>query len=140
MPGRVPTRSVKLSDLDFVAIVLFTASVVPLLVGLSFAGSLYQWADWRTIVPISLGGVSLLLFISRELYPRLFWFAAGKKDLHTRPLLGLRALANPRKVTTYMGAVVLGMLVSFPPREWQRLHLNFMSCTRCCSFSQYTTE
>ncbi|KAF9728583.1 hypothetical protein PMIN06_009459 [Paraphaeosphaeria minitans] len=106
-PGRV-SDTARLLELDFVAAVLFVASIVPLLVGLTLAGSLYEWTDWQAIVPIALGGVSLLFLISKELG---IWFLLGSKRVPKRPLLGLKLLRGLHGATTFIGATVLGVLM-----------------------------
>ncbi|KAF5852444.1 hypothetical protein GGP41_007840 [Bipolaris sorokiniana] len=73
----------RISDLEFVGILLFIVSVAPLLVGLSFAGSLYRWDEWQVIVPIASGG---------------------------KPLIGLKLLKG-QGIITFGGAFVLGLLM-----------------------------
>ncbi|KAF9730138.1 hypothetical protein PMIN04_007915 [Paraphaeosphaeria minitans] len=109
----VPRRAsgaVRLSELDFVAVALFVAAIVPLLVGLTLAGSLYEWTDWQAIVPITLGGVALLLLISKELLPSGARFLFGSRSTQ-RPLLGLRLLRGLHGATTFIGATFLGVLM-----------------------------
>lgn len=100
-----------------VAALLSAASVVPLLTGLSLAGNIYDWSDWRTILLVVVGGVCLLLFVARELHPALPCMRARDLDQSTQPLLGLRYLRGSQILDVCIGAVMLGMLVStaFPP-------------------------
>jgi MFS family permease len=112
-----PLNGSKISDLDFVAVALFALSIAPLLVGLSLAGSVYEWTNWRTIVPITFGCVFLLIFVGRELLPNMIWFNARKERIRFKPLLDLKAFRSPRGITIFMGAMILGMLVGFPPEQ-----------------------
>ncbi|KAL5378643.1 hypothetical protein PMIN06_011500 [Paraphaeosphaeria minitans] len=108
---RRASGAVRLSELDFVAVALFAASIVPLLVGLTLAGSLYEWTDWQAVVPITLGGVALLLLISKELMPGGARFLFGSRGVSKRPLLGLRLLRGLHGATTFIGATFLGVLM-----------------------------
>ena len=109
------TSTAKLSDVDVIAVALFLTSVVPLLLGLSLVGSLYRWSDWQVIVPIASGGFFLLLLIGKEVIPfgdRLPFRSGGAS---TKPLLGLKLLRGLHGVTTFGGALFLGILVSRLP-------------------------
>jgi hypothetical protein len=129
-----PANLVKLSDLDIVAALLSIASIPSLLVGLSLAGSLYEWKDWQAIVPVIFGSLSLLLFVGRELYPVSSWWASREGNGKSKPFLGLNLLKGPEVVTTFVGALFLGVLVSV----LSGFHFKFLSLTlhRCivCSF------
>ncbi|PSN58723.1 MFS general substrate transporter [Corynespora cassiicola Philippines] len=107
----LPKRA-KMADLDFFGISLFTASVTSLLAGLSFGGSLYPWTDWRTIAPVGLGGLSLLLFVARELLSNHSLFPGSGFRNHGRPVLDLRAFQGLRAATTFIGATILGLIHS----------------------------
>ncbi|RYO04363.1 hypothetical protein AA0121_g12812 [Alternaria tenuissima] len=101
----------KLSDLDFVGIVLFLTSVAPLLVGLSLAGSLYRWTQWQVIAPVATGGVFLLLLIVKELCPASVPFPLGSRNAFQKPLLGLRLLKGRQSIVALGGAFWLGLLM-----------------------------
>lgn len=109
---RSASGAVRLAELDFVAVALFVASIVPLLVGLTLAGSLYEWTDWQAVVPITLGSVAFLLLLSKELMPSNARFLFGSKGVSKRPLLGLRLLRGLHGATTFIGSTFLGVLVS----------------------------
>ncbi|RYN73288.1 hypothetical protein AA0119_g13618, partial [Alternaria tenuissima] len=101
----------KLSDLDFVGIVLFLTSVAPLLVGLSLAGNLYRWTEWQVIAPVASGGVLLLLLIVTELCPASVPFPLRSRNASQKPLLGLRQLKARQGVIAFGGAFWLGLLM-----------------------------
>ena len=101
----------KLSDLDFVGIVLFLMSVAPLLVGLSLAGNLYRWTEWQVIAPVASGGVFLLLLIVKELGPASVPFPLRSRNAFQKPLLGLRLLKGRQGIVTLGGTFWLGLLV-----------------------------
>lgn len=72
LPNFHPTTSVSLRDLDFLGIVLFSAGVVPLLLGLTNKGltdshgNLYQWTDPSVGGLILIGVILLALFLLAE--------------------------------------------------------------------------
>ncbi|KNG52824.1 MFS multidrug transporter [Stemphylium lycopersici] len=101
----------KLSDLDFVGIMLFLTSVAPLLVGLSLAGSLYGWTEWQVIVPVASGSAFLLLLIVKELCPSSVPFPLGSRKASQQPLIGLRLLKGRQGIITFGGAFCLGLLI-----------------------------
>ncbi|KAL5370904.1 hypothetical protein DPSP01_014603 [Paraphaeosphaeria sporulosa] len=103
--------SVRPSELDFVGIALFVASIVPLLVGLTLAGSLFEWTDWQAIVPITLGSVAFLILIAKDLFPREARFICGRRGVPQRPLLGLRLLRSLHGAATFIGATFLGVVM-----------------------------
>jgi len=101
----------KLSSLDFVSVALFLMSIVPLLLGLSVAGSLYKWTDWQVIIPIASGGSFLLLLICREMLPGGIPMPWGGRVAPVKPLLGLRLFRGLHGTATFGGAMFLGLLV-----------------------------
>ncbi|KAJ5052634.1 major facilitator superfamily-domain-containing protein [Bipolaris maydis] len=104
-----PTK--KLSDMVFIDITLFIMSVVPLLVGLSFAGSLYRWNEWQVIAPIATGGVFLLLLIVRELWSASASFPPGSRHVSGETLDGLKLLKERQNIIIFGGAFWLGLLM-----------------------------
>jgi hypothetical protein len=107
----IASHAGKLSDLDFLGAALLVTSVVPLLVGLSLAGSLYRWTDWQVIASLALGGASLLLLVGKEAILRGGTSRFRDGNIHRKPLLGLRLLGSLHGAATFGGAVFLGVLV-----------------------------
>lgn len=56
----------KLRRIDWVGNFIFVASVVGILIALSWAGTVYPWSTFRIIVPLVLGCVGLVLFLIYE--------------------------------------------------------------------------
>ncbi|OAL42658.1 MFS general substrate transporter, partial [Pyrenochaeta sp. DS3sAY3a] len=107
------SRAAKLSDISLIAVALFISSIVPLLVGLSLAGSLYKWTDWQVIVPITSGSISLLLLVGKELIPKGARLPFGSRIVFSKPLLGLRRLRNLHGAATF-GVQMYALLFFLP--------------------------
>jgi hypothetical protein len=99
-------------ELDYLGAGLFACSVVPVLVGLSLAGNRYPWLSWQALLPVALGSLLLLLFVSRELHPSLACITLkGKSQKHKLLLLSVRQFRNANAAAVFMGALFLGMAV-----------------------------
>ncbi len=57
----------KIKRIDWIGNILFVASVVAILIGITWGGSVYPWSSFRVIVPLVLGFVGLIVF---ELFER----------------------------------------------------------------------
>ncbi|KAI9766171.1 MAG: hypothetical protein M1840_006738 [Geoglossum simile] len=58
----------KLRRIDYVGNIIFVGSVVAILIALSYAGVVHPWGSWRTILPLLLGFVGLVVFFVYERY------------------------------------------------------------------------
>ncbi|KAI9045890.1 MFS general substrate transporter [Aspergillus affinis] len=58
----------KLLRIDYLGTILFVGSISSFLIPLSWGGIMYSWSSWRTLVPLILGAVGLLIFIIYEIY------------------------------------------------------------------------
>jgi len=110
-------ESAQARDLDYLGIVLFTAGVLPLLVGLTSKGEIdaatgqpYPWSDTRVLVPIGAGCVLLLLFVLAEARARL--------PIVPLDLFGDRNYALSMAVTFLVGIGAFVGLI-FVPRFYQ---------------------
>lgn len=65
------TLATKLSSLDWLGNLLFIGGVIPVLIALSWAGSLHPWSSYQVLVPLIIGLVTLAAFIWLEATPRL---------------------------------------------------------------------
>ncbi|KAJ2982563.1 hypothetical protein NUW58_g6417 [Xylaria curta] len=88
--------SVKVRRLDWTGIILFTIGATATSLPISWAGALYPWSSWRTIVPLVIGLVVLVIFGFYEKRPanpilpyQLFSNATGTASLITGLLHGL---------------------------------------------------
>jgi MFS family permease len=65
------TLATKLSSLDWLGNVFFIGGVVPVLIALSWAGSLHPWSSYQVLVPLIVGLATLGAFVWIEGNPRL---------------------------------------------------------------------
>jgi hypothetical protein len=61
-----PTAREVFAKLDYHGIVVFTAAVVALLLGLQFGGLTYKWSDRRTVASLVVAGVLFIVFSAIE--------------------------------------------------------------------------
>lgn len=54
--------SIKIRQLDWIGIVLYTIGATSTALPLSWAGSLYSWSSWKTILPLVIGIAVLIVF------------------------------------------------------------------------------
>lgn len=136
---RSSARSGSLKNVDYLGAVLMTAAVVPLLAGLSLAGTLYAWNDWRPLLAVAFGSLCLLLFIGREICYPATWAAWPKTQGDLRPLLGFKSLDGVQSAVIF-GSFTLGLLVSrTETRSLRKLGLTCHRYMHLCSFSQHTS-
>jgi Major Facilitator Superfamily len=64
-PIKQSTRQ-KLQQLDWIGMLLFASGLSSLILPVSWGGSIYPWRSWRTILPIVLGSLALLIFVLHE--------------------------------------------------------------------------
>lgn len=58
--------STKLRRIDWIGTAIFVASVVGVLISLSWAGTIYAWSSFRVIVPLVLGCFGFVIFFAFE--------------------------------------------------------------------------
>ncbi|KAH7117092.1 major facilitator superfamily domain-containing protein [Dendryphion nanum] len=98
-----PPQEPKLSQLwkiDVVGYFLFTASIISILLGLSWGGIMYEWSHYRSFVPIQLGTVGLLFFFVWS------WMSPLPS------ILNIGAFLESNSLITYFGAMIQGGVVS----------------------------
>lgn len=59
----------RLARVDWVGNILLTLAVTSVLLALTWAGTVYPWSSWRTILPLVLGFVGLLGFLAYQAAP-----------------------------------------------------------------------
>lgn len=99
----------KLKRVDWVGSVLFVASMMSLLIPITWGGVMYPWDHWRTLVPLVLGVVGLAGFMLYE------------KFVAKEPLIRLGVFSSRTALVNYLGTVMHGMIVSLELNDSQWL-------------------
>ncbi|KAK3984509.1 putative transporter C3H1.06c, partial [Cladorrhinum sp. PSN332] len=112
MEGGVRQR---LGRVDWVGIGIFTVGATLVTLPVSWAGSMYAWGSWRTILPLVLGVAVLVVFV---------WFE-GKYPVE--PMFPYRIFNNRTAASTLVGSFIHGMvlytLLSYLPLFFQSVFL-----------------
>jgi hypothetical protein len=90
--------SSKLRSLDWTGMLLFTIGSMLFALPLSWAGALYPWGSWRTIVPFIIGILFLAGFAVYEKFP-------------TQPVYPHRIFGNATAQATLVGAFLHGAVL-----------------------------
>ena len=90
--------SSKLLQLDWIGMLLFTVGSTVFALPLSWAGALYPWSSWKTILPFILG---LAILVAFGLYERKA----------TAPIFPYRIFQSTTAVVTLIGSTIHGMLL-----------------------------
>ena len=100
---------------DWFGLVIFTAGSVSLALPLSWAGVLYPWASWRTLVPLAAGAVFLVL---------LFWYESKQTSqaLFPKRVIGNRAAATAL-ILSFIHGLLFYTLIFHLPLFLQSVHL-----------------
>jgi MFS family permease len=85
-------------DIDWWGVFLFTTSLFSFLFGLTSGGTKFEWKDWRTLLPISLGMIGIIL--------TLIWESHAAK-----PMLRLSIFNSVSAYAAYAAATLQGVLV-----------------------------
>lgn len=88
----------KLRRLDGIGMLLFTTGSTTFALPLSWAGSIYSWSSWRTILPLTIGAIILALFAFYETRP-------------AEPVFLYRILNNRTAVVTLIGSAAHGAIL-----------------------------
>lgn len=88
----------KLRRLDWIGMLLFTIGGTTFALPLSWAGSVYPWSSWRTILPLMIGAIVLTIFGVYESKP-------------AAPILPYRIFRNTTAVVTLIGAAAHGAVL-----------------------------
>ncbi|KAF1990156.1 MFS general substrate transporter [Aulographum hederae CBS 113979] len=120
--------AIEWSRVDWTGMVLliigFTAFTLPL----SWADSMYPWSSWRTIIPLIIGFLVLVIMAVYEKYPR-------------EPIFPYRIFNSRTAAATFTGAFLHGMvvyaLVVYVPLYFQgvQLKLPLEACVSVLPFS-----
>ncbi|KAK0623889.1 major facilitator superfamily domain-containing protein [Immersiella caudata] len=88
----------KLRRLDWTGMALFTAGAVAFVLPLSWAGAMYAWSDWRTLLPLIIGVVALAVFA---------WYESRPAE----PVMPHRLFQSATAAVSLCGAFIHGMVV-----------------------------
>ncbi|KAI0106402.1 MFS general substrate transporter [Nemania sp. FL0031] len=106
----------KLKRVDLVGNFVLVASTVSVLYALSYAGTLYPWQSWHTLVPLLLGFLGLFLFA---------WLQ--RVSFSAEPLMPLRFFRAPTSailaISTFIYAALLYWCIFFLPVFFQAVKL-----------------
>lgn len=104
----------QLLRVDWSGIGLFTAGAVLFTLPLSWAGAMYPWQSWRTIVPLVIGIIVLVVFVWYESKP-------------VEPMFPYRIFRNRTAAATLVGSFIHGMvlytLITYVPLFFQAVYL-----------------
>jgi len=89
----------KLRRVDWLGSVMFVGSMSSFLIPLTWGGVMYSWTSWRTLVPLVIGIVGLIVF---GLYERF---------VVTEPVIRLSIFANRTVNIAYVNTVIHGMVL-----------------------------
>ncbi|GKZ22396.1 hypothetical protein AbraIFM66951_011564 [Aspergillus brasiliensis] len=87
----------KLRLLDLIGMALFVVGCAAFVLPLSWAGALYSWGSWRTLLPLIIGLAVLALFVVYERVP-------------VQPVLPYRLFKNATAITTFLGGFLHGLV------------------------------
>lgn len=90
--------STRFSRLDWIGSLVFTTGAASFVLPLSWAGNLYSWSSWRTIVPLVIGILVLVLFAFYEAKPEA-------------PLFPHRIFKSRTALMTIVGGTVHGLII-----------------------------
>ena len=103
-----------LKRLDWIGMNLSVVGITIFVIPLSWAGALYPWASWRTILPMLLGVAILIVFVIYEAYP-------------AAPIVPHRLFRSRTANMTMVGGFVHGMtlfsILQYLPLFYQALEL-----------------
>ena len=88
----------KLRRLDGIGMILFTIGSTTFALPLSWAGAMYPWSSWRTILPLITGAIVLVVFGIYESKP-------------VQPVFPYRIFRNRTAVVTLIGATAHGAIL-----------------------------
>ena len=89
----------KLRRIDYIGTILFVGSLSSFLIPLTWGGVLYPWDSWRTLVPLIIGVVGLIIFTFYE-----YRFA-------TDPIIPPAIFHNRTAAVSYVETVLQGLIL-----------------------------
>lgn len=95
-PGSIRSKVWKV---DWIGAVLLVASATSFLMPISWGGVLFTWGSWRTLVPLILGTLGLVIFV---IYEHFFTLD---------PLIPLRVFTPRTAAVNYIGTAIHGIIL-----------------------------
>ncbi|PGH33579.1 hypothetical protein GX50_03567 [[Emmonsia] crescens] len=89
----------KLRRIDYVGSVLFVGSTASFLIPVTWGGVMYEWDSWRTLVPLIVGFVGLIVTMIYE-----YKFAED-------PIIPITIFATRTAIVNYIGTVLHGLVL-----------------------------
>jgi EmrB/QacA subfamily drug resistance transporter len=88
----------KSRSLDVIGMALFVVGCAAFVMPLSWAGALYPWDSWRTLLPLIIGVLLLIVFVVYERTPE--W-----------PVIPYRLFKSATMITTFLGGFFHGLIL-----------------------------
>ncbi|KAJ6112016.1 hypothetical protein N7523_008077 [Penicillium sp. IBT 18751x] len=88
----------KFRSLDLIGMSLFLIGCAAVVMPLSWAGALYAWSSWRTLLPFIIGILVLVVFVFYE-----------RKPLY--PVLPYRLFDSATTISTFLGGFLHGLIL-----------------------------
>ena len=96
----MPTSLIeKLRRVDWIGAVLFVGSTASFMIPLTWGGVMYPWSSWRTLVPLIIGAIGVLIFVGYEVY------------IAADPLIPSHIFNNRTATVTYIGSAMQGLIL-----------------------------
>jgi MFS family permease len=112
--SRGKTLSSKLGLVDWTGMILFITGITALCVPVSWAGSLFQWASWQTLLPLT-SGVALLAFFS--------WYESKPSAPVVPHRLFKTKTGNAALIGGFVHGMILTPLLQYLPLLYQAVFL-----------------
>jgi MFS family permease len=96
----IPTSLLaKLRRIDYIGATIFMGSTASFMIPLSWGGVQYPWSSWRTLVPLIIGFVGLLVFAYYE-----YRYAE-------HPIIPLEIFTSKTATVSFIGTVIQGLVL-----------------------------
>ncbi|KAI1848515.1 hypothetical protein JX265_013798 [Neoarthrinium moseri] len=106
----------KIKRIDFIGNGLLMASTVAVLYALAYAGAVYPWSSWNTLVPLLLGLLGCIVFVGFEL-----------SSLPAEPVMPMRLFAHRTSIivliNTFLNSTLYFWYLFFLPVYFQAVSL-----------------
>lgn len=89
----------KLRRIDWIGMVLFLGSTTGFLIPITWGGVQYPWDSWRTLVPMLVSFVGLVVFVIHQEY------------IAPEPLIRTSVFKTTTAAVTYLGTVIHGIIL-----------------------------